>query len=303
MTYLITGATGLIGSALVRTLAHARDNLVLAAVRNVAKAEAMFSGFGNVRVVEWDVTRPAPDVEGPVDYLVHAASETSSQAFVDDPDGVRRVIVEGTRNALELARAKQVKGMVFLSTFEVLLGLTGVRASYPNAKLEAERLCAESGLPVRIARLAQTFGAGVRRGDRRVFAQFAEAVIEGRDIVLHTEGRTARCYCAIEDAVSAVRLLLTEGNPGEAYVVANPETYCTIREMAERLSARHPATRVTIELAAANGRGYAPEFQMKLDSTKLESLGWRPKYGLDEMFESMIANMVGNGKIRPEGGL
>lgn len=288
-TCLVTGATGLIGSALVRALAQ--ENAVLAAVRNVAKAEAMFGGCANVRIVEWDVTRPAPEVDGGVDYLVHAASETSSQAFVNDPEGVRRVIVEGTRHALAFARSRQVKGMVFLSTFEVLLGLSGVRASYPNAKLEAERLCRESGLPVRIARLAQTFGAGVRRGDRRVFAQFAEAAAEGRDIVLHTEGRTARCYCAIADAVSAIRLLLTSGVPGASYVVANPATYCTIREMAEMVAARHPPCRVVVDLSQAAGRGYAPEFRMKLDVSDLLALGWRPTTGLAEMFEQMIDAM------------
>lgn len=288
-TCLVTGATGLIGSALVRALAQ--EGTVLAAVRNVAKAEAMFGGCANVRIVEWDVTRPAPEVDGAVDYLVHAAGETSSQAFVNDPEGVRRVIVEGTRHALAFARSRQVKGMVFLSTFEVLLGLSGVRASYPNAKLEAERLCRESGLPVRIARLAQTFGAGVRRGDRRVFAQFAEAAVEGRDIVLHTEGRTARCYCAIEDAVSAIRLLLTSGAPGASYAVANPATYCTIREMAEMVAARHPPCRVVVDLSQAAGRGYAPEFRMKLDVSDLLALGWRPTTGLAEMFEQMIDAM------------
>lgn len=288
-TCLVTGATGLIGSALVR--AFAQEGTVLAAVRNVAKAEAMFGGCANVRIVEWDVTRPAPEVDGGVDYLVHAASETSSQAFVNDPEGVRRVIVEGTRHALAFARSRQVKGMVFLSTFEVLLGLSGVRASYPDAKLEAERLCRESGLPVRIARLAQTFGAGVRRGDKRVFAQFAEAAAEGRDIVLHTEGRTARCYCAIADAVSAIRLLLTSGVPGTSYVVANPATYCTIREMAEMVAARHPPCRVVVDLSQAAGRGYAPEFRMKLDVSDLLALGWRPTTGLAEMFEQMIDAM------------
>ena len=72
------------------------------------------------------------------DWLVHAASETYSRAFVENPDGVRQVIVEGTRNVLEFAKAARVKSMVYLSTFEVMLGLKGVRASYPDAKLAAE---------------------------------------------------------------------------------------------------------------------------------------------------------------------
>lgn len=194
--------------------------------------------------------------------------------------------------------------MVFLSTMEVygvpdkdpvteadfgFLDPESVRSSYPLAKLEAERLCRESGLPVSIARLTQTFGPGVVRGDKRVFAQFAEAVADGRDIVLHTEGRTCRCYCYIDDAVAAIWTLLEKGAPGEAYNVANPATYCSIREMAEMLCAAHPPCRVVVDLAGAEGKGYAPAFKMRLSTDKLEALGWKPRVGLAEAYERMLA--------------
>ena len=55
-TILVTGATGLIGAALVRRFAVSGDR-VYAAVRNVAKGEMLFAGTDNVTVVEWDVLR------------------------------------------------------------------------------------------------------------------------------------------------------------------------------------------------------------------------------------------------------
>ena len=292
MTILITGSTGLIGAALVRRFA-ADGHDVLAAARNVEKAKAMFAGLSGVNVVEWDVTRPASFEVTGVDCLVHAASETSSRAFVENPDGVRQVIVGGTRNVLAFAKAAQVKSMVYLSTFEVMLGLKGVRASYPDAKLAAEELCRASGLNVSIARLAQTFGEGVRYDDGRVFAEFARAILEKRDIVLKTEGTTARCYCSLSDAVDAIRVLLEKGVRGEAYVVANEDTYCTIREMAEALIAAHPesGSRLVIDTADVESRGFAPPFQMRLDSTRLRALGWVPKVGLVEMYDRMMAEM------------
>ena len=300
MTCLITGSTGLIGAALVRRFA-ADGHAVIAAARNIGKAKAMFGGLENVRIVEWDVMQPAPAVlsrssatDCPVDWLVHAASETSSRAFVENPDGVRKVIVEGTRNVLAFAKTAQVKSMVYLSTFEVMLGLKGVRASYPDAKLAAEGLCRASGLHVSIARLAQTFGEGVRYDDGRVFAEFARAILEKRDIVLKTEGTTARCYCYLGDAVEAIRVLLEKGVRNETYVIANEDTYCTIREMAERLIAAHPesGSKLVIDTADAAARGFAPTFQMKLDSSRLRALGWTPKVGLVEMYDRMMAEMA-----------
>ena len=290
---LITGSTGLIGAALVRKFA-ADGHAVFAAARNVWKARQMFEGLENVRVVEWDVTRPAAFEVGSIDWLVHAASETSSRAFVGNPDGVREVIVEGTRNVLAFAKAAQVKSMVYLSTFEVMLGLKGVRASYPDAKLAAEALCRASGLNVSIARLAQTFGEGVRHDDGRVFAEFARAILEKRDIVLKTEGTTARCYCYLGDAVEAIRILLEKGVRGETYVVANEETHCSIREMAEMLIAAHPeaGSKLVIDTADVASRGFAPPFQMKLDSSPLRALGWQPKVGLVAMYDRMMAGMV-----------
>lgn len=309
MTVLVTGASGLLGAALVRSFAADAGTDVLAAVRNPDRAERMFEALSNVRIIQWDVTRPA-ELDGyDVDYVVHAAAETGSRAFVERPVEVIRTTVDGVVNVLDLARVKKVRAVVFLSTMEVYgsptadpvteldygyLDPVSVRSSYPESKRLAESLCVaharEYGVPVKIARLTQTFGEGVRKGDGRVFAQFAEAVEAKRDIVLHTQGNTARCYCYLGDAVEAIRAILFRGLAGEAYNVANPETYCTIREMAEMLARRYPPARVVVDLAGAAGRGYAPEFRMRLSVDKTRALGWTPKVGLIEAFERMIAH-------------
>lgn len=314
MTYIVTGSTGLIGSALVKTLA-ANGDAVVAAARNTTKAARLFGGLENVAIAEWDVVKPfdksllsLPSLKSLSSVcLIHAAAETASRGFVERPVETIGTILDGTRNVLEFAKEARLGKVVFLSTMEVYgvpatdpvtesdfgcLDPAAVRSSYPEAKRLAENLCVayakEYGVDVSIARLTQTFGPGVVRGDTRVFAQFAEAVLEKRDIVLHTEGRTARCYCFIDDAVSAILTLAEKGAPGEAYNVANPATYCTIREMAEMLAAAHPPSRVVVDLSAASGRGYAPEFKMRLSTVKLEALGWRPRTGLMEAFERLV---------------
>ena len=310
---LVTGATGLVGGALVRHFA-AQGRRVFAAVRNVDKARAMFGGVANVEIVEWDVTKlggPSSCADA-VDWLVHAASETASRAFVERPVETISSILDGTRNALEFARVAEVKAMVFLSTMEVYGAPTvefvterdygyidpvSVRSSYPEAKRMAENICVsyakEYGVPVKIARLTQTFGEGVRYDDARVFAAFARAIIEKRDIVLKTEGTTARCYCYLGDAVAAIETILARGEPAVPYTVANEGTFCTIREMAEALCAAHPesGSKVVFDFTDAAAQGFAPPFRMRLDCSRLRALGWTPKVGLIEAFDRMIADM------------
>ena len=100
-----------------------------------------------------------------------------------------------------------------------------------------ECLCAsyahEYSVPVKIARLSQTFGPGVAYEDGRVFAEFARCALEQRDIVLHTQGHTVRSYCYTKDALSALLYILISGKAGEAYNVTNMDTAVSIKEMAE----------------------------------------------------------------------
>lgn len=301
----VTGATGLIGTALCCRLV-AQGAQVIAFVRSPQKAAAKLPP--GVEVLVGDVRNPIT-YSGAVDYVVHAASETASKAFIERPMEIIEGIVSGTRNVLEFAREKNAKGLVFLSTMEVY-GLTDsedVRESsyavvdplvprncYPEAKRLAECMCVsaakEYGVPVKIARLTQTFGAGVDRNDGRVFAQFAAAAKEGRDIVLKSDGATARCYCSIDDAINAILLIVEKGESGVAYNVANPGTFCTIREMAELVADEFSGgkSRVIVDRANAESCGFLPPFRMKLNVDRLKNLGWVPKQGLKEMFKELL---------------
>ncbi len=311
---LITGATGLVGAALVRAFA-ADGYRVFAAVRNRPRAEALFADLPSVEIVAWDVVaavRPCPVPSAQPLLLVHAAAETATRNFVERPVETIASILDGTRNVLAFAREARVASMVYLSSMEVYgapsaehvteadigyLDPVRLRSDYPEAKRMAENLCVaylhEYGVPVKIARLAQTFGEGVRAEDNRVYAQFARAVLAGRDIVLKTDGSAARCYCAVGDAVEAIRILLERGVDGTPYTVANEATFCTVREMAERLIAAHPesGSKLVFDVSEASARAYPPASRLKLDSSRLRALGWVPKVGLSEMFDRMMAGM------------
>jgi nucleoside-diphosphate-sugar epimerase len=101
----------------------------------------------------------------------------------------------------------------------------------------AENLCysyyAEFGVPVKIARLAQTFGAGVDQEESRVFGQFARSAVEEKDIILHTEGTTIGNYVYTADALKGLFSLLFQGLDGEAYNIVNDTASVSIKQMAE----------------------------------------------------------------------
>lgn len=317
-TVLISGATGLIGKYLVRFLAQYCGCRVLAVVRDKKKACRIWNDLGGrVEYICSDITELGEEdiADAKIDYMIHAASNTSSRDFSAHPASVIHTSTEGTRRMLEIARKHPVKGFVYLSTMEVYgapetdekivelhgtdLNTMSVRSSYPESKRLCESMCtayfSEFQVPVRVLRLTQTFGPGVEYGDSRVFAEFARCVIEGKDIVLHTTGETKRNYLYLADACTAILAVLTEGMDGEAYNAANESTYCSIRDMAELVAAGCTEGKICVHVEPDQERqkeqGYAPVLKMNLDTSKLRRLGWKPETDLLTMYHRMITSM------------
>lgn len=310
--FMITGATGLIGSTLVRCLLALNNGVsITIPVRNKEKAIAMYGADASrLNIVECDLMEYCTFLDKEIDYIIHCASPTAGKYMNEHPVETYELAVETTRALLQYARKHTIKGMVYVSSleyygqnfddqiitedFQGYVDATSARSSYPMGKRAAEYLCAsyalEYGIPAKVARLTQTFGAGVAIDDNRVFAQFARSVIAGTDIILHTTGESAKPYCYTTDCASAILTILLKGTYGEAYNVANQETYISIRSMAEFLRDNfNPQIKVTVEEHPE--MGYAPVTKLHLSSEKLMALGWKPQYGLKEMFKKLMAGM------------
>lgn len=313
-TILITGATGLIGSNLVHCLLALDCKIkVVAPIRDLKKAVRIFSQneLENIRLIECDIVSYNYDALCDIDFIIHCAAPTASKYFIEHPVETFDVIYSGTKVLLNNARKRQIKGFVYLSSLEVYgeiyddskpvcedsqgyLDIMAVRSSYPMAKRAAENLCclyaAEYGVPVMVARLTQTTGAGIALDDNRVIAQFARLATYGNDIVLHTTGESARPYCYTTDAVSAILYILFKGQKGNVYNVANENTYISARDMAEFVRVNfNPSIKVRVELK--NDMGYAPVTKLNLSTEKLKGLGWLPRYGLYEIFDRLIKSL------------
>lgn len=312
---LITGATGLIGQAVIRKIRKDYLNVsIIAMVRNKDKAIELLGEESEIfSYLVADICSIIPQ-KLDIDYIIHGAGETSSRTFVNKPVETIMTAFQGTKNILEIAKLSSVKGFVYLSSMEVYgsplndekiretngtnLETMKVRSCYPESKRMCENLCisymSEFGVAVKIVRLTQTFGPGVQYNDGRVFAEFARCAIEGTDIILKTKGETKRSYLYTEDAANAILKVLLNGVAGEAYNAANEETYCSIYEMALMVTEKFTDYRIKVVFdnqINADGAGYAPVLHMNLDTSKLRGLGWKAEYGLEDMFRNMIEDM------------
>ncbi len=308
---VITGATGLLGSCMVRCLLdlNNRCSLNLRITCVVRNADKAFEMFGNsVHIIKYDfLSDDTLSLPQDADYAIHFASPTASKYFVDCPVETMTAGILGTQKLLSAA-LKANCAVVYISSLEVygaifddskpitedVMGYVNPmlpRSSYPMAKRAAECLCksynSEHGLPVYVARLAQTFGAGVLRTDNRVFAQFARSVVNNEDIVLHTTGELSRCYCYTTDAIEGVLYIMLKGTPGEAYNVANESTYISIADMARFVCDKFNHN-IKPVIHLQEGLGYSPVTKLRLDCEKLQALGWTPHYGLTDMFLRLI---------------
>lgn len=315
-TVLVTGATGLVGSLIVKSILYANQVLnaqitVLASVRNLEKATDTFADFSNESLIFVTDSLLSPlYFDQAIDFIVHTASITASKEMVENPTGVLLTAFESTKNLLEYVKAHPSCKMVYISSMEYYgqvmddytnvtedklgyVDLSKPRSCYPESKRVCEALCnayvVQHNLNVCSARLAQTFGAGVPFSDNRVFAQFAKSALNKTDIILHTMGQSEGNYCYTADAVYGIFVLLQKGEKGQSYNVAR--NHSTILNMAKMVADKISNNQIKVEVHIPENLvslGYAPDVKLKLNSDKLKALGWQPEIDLENMFKRMI---------------
>lgn len=315
-SFIISGATGMIGSAIVNVLVHianskSLDIKIYGLIRNKDKANALFSedvlGYKHLEFIDKDILLITKDDFCEVDYILHTASSTDSRYMKEHGVELINFAYQSTMHLLELARTKN-SSFIFFSSMEVYgtpqldMKITEeyygapnqmeARNSYPESKRLCECLCRcyyeQYKVSTFVIRLTQCFGTKIFGSDSRVFAMFAKSVVENTDIVLKTEGKTKRNYIYTYDAIAGIFTILLNGTPGEAYNIANEDTYCSIREMAELVCRDIADSRIKIRYEISDNSSYLPTLHMNLDCSKLRNLGWTSTVGLKEMFERFI---------------
>lgn len=319
-TILVTGATGRLGMYLVEAINKAdidwNLNLTIVALaRNEKKLHQVFGQslkLPNIDTLVQDITEPI-SWEGNVDYIFHTAGAASPKDFTQSPVDTLWGHVQGTRNVLELAREKQAKKVLYVSTVETYgewkaeegikeedcgpMRCDNARACYPEAKRLCETMLAsykeQYGIDYVGVRLCHTFGPGISLSDGRAFAEFIGNVIEGKDIVLQSDGSAARTYTYVADAIGAMLLAFTKGKE-EYYNIANLDNLITIRDLAELIASLDPKGKVKVTYADGKQSElkYLPFKLGIMNVDRIMELGWRPRVGLKEAFRYTLESFM-----------
>ena len=206
-TFLITGATGMIGFNLINALIFISKKYdlnigIYCLVRNYEKVKYLFSAevikYERIVFFDVDIDTALGMIHTKFNYIIHLASPTSSKTFVEIPVEIIDFAYSTTKKLLEVARDQKSK-FIYFSSMEVYgtpsddrkisedytdnAPLTmSVRSSYCEAKRLCETLCKsyyeEYNVPIFVLRLTQTFGPGVNiEKDNRIFAQFAKSIV------------------------------------------------------------------------------------------------------------------------------
>lgn len=256
-TFLITGSGGFLGKYMVLLLKYLNDHVLAKKVKAVL-LDNFITGYEHIIADEnlvfqrHNVIKPFK-TDQHIDYIIHAAGIASPVYYTKFPVETMDVGTIGTRNMLELAREKNVKSFIFMSSSEVYgdpdnahvptkenyngnVSIIGPRACYDESKRFGETMCITYwnvyGTPVKMVRPFNVYGPGIRPDDYRVLPNFIEHALRKEPLPIHGDGRNTRAFCYISDEIEGIfKLLFSEAN-GESFNVGNPEREISVEDLA-----------------------------------------------------------------------
>lgn len=301
---LVTGGFGFIGSHLV--------NRLLEEGHEVLVVDNFYSGRRqNLRAVlhdpklellRHDITFPLY-VE--VDEIYHLACPASPVFYQRDPVQTTKTSVVGSINMLGLA--KRTKARILLaSTSEVYgdpavhpqpegywgnVNPIGPRSCYDEGKRCAETLFfdyrRQHGIPIKVARIFNTYGPRMRPDDGRVVSNFIMAALSGQPITIFGDGSQTRSFCYVDDMVDGlIKLMNSSADVTGPINLGNPHEF-TMRELAQRVLSM---TGGSSELKFHPLPEDDPRQRRPVTDRAKEVLGWTPHVELEEGLGRTVAD-------------
>lgn len=292
---LVAGGAGFVGSHLVDRLMQQGhrvlciDNLVTGTLDSLRiwKTHPYFS------FLHQDVTQPL-DFE--VDQIYNLACPASPRQYQADPIATTKTSVLGAINVLDLAARQKCK-VLQASTSEVYgdpavhpqqetywgnVNPIGPRACYDEGKRCAETLFfdyhRQHGLPIKVARIFNTYGPRMHPDDGRVVSNFILQALRGEPITVYGDGSQTRSFCYVDDMVEGlIRLMNSDEHVTGPINLGNPTEFHIIDLARKIIAMTGSSSPIVHEALPADD----PQ-QRRPDIEKAgQELGWAPQIDVD----------------------
>jgi UDP-glucuronate decarboxylase len=304
---VVTGVAGFLGSHLAREILEEGHEVIGIDNFSCGKRENLDDlSTERFTLIEKDVSQldivNHPLLHG-VNEIYHLASPASPKFYQNLPLETIAVNTTGTSNMLELAKQNGAK-MVYTSTSEAYgdpmvhpqvesyrgnVNTWGPRACYDEAKRLGEVFCylyyTHYRLKVKVARIFNTYSAGLANDDGRVVSNFVSQALTGEDMTVYGDGSQTRSFCYITDTIKGLMKLMEEDRAtGEIINIGNPIEY-TILDIAKLVkSLANSTSQITFHPL--------PKDDPKVRKPDIEKakriLGWEPVVALEEGLEETI---------------
>jgi dTDP-glucose 4,6-dehydratase len=302
-TAVVTGGAGFLGSHVCERLlaegwqVRCLDTLLTGREENLAGCTSD-PGFSFERADITELIR----VDGEVDAVVHLASPASPRDYLVHPIHTLKVGALGTLHALGLARERNAR-FLLASTSEAYgdplvnpqpetywgnVNPVGPRGVYDEAKRFAEAMTMAyhrvHAVPVRIARIFNTYGPRMRADDGRAVPTFVRQALHGEPLTVHGDGTQTRSLCYVDDLIEGLWRLIISDLTGPVNL-GNPQEV-TVLHLAERIRA---AAGADVPIAFVDRPEDDPQVRRPDVGLARLELGWEPKVPLETGLDRMVA--------------
>lgn len=301
MRILVAGGAGFLGSHLCKKLLDsgdiviALDNLLTGSIDNIMS----LTNHPNFEFVEGDI---CVKCSYEVDAIYNLACPASPVQYQNDPIQTIKVNTQGMTNLLDLAKKHRIP-VLQASTSEVYgdplvhpqhesywghVNPNGPRACYDEGKRIAETLCMEyfrqHGVPIKIARIFNTYGPRMHPNDGRVVSNFVVQALNNEPLTIYGSGEQTRSFCFVDDLIEGL-IKLMGYSQSVPVNLGNPQEFSML-ELAN----------LVIELTGSNSKVCFEPLpiddpkQRQPDITRARrDLDWSPQVNLREGLSRTIA--------------